>query len=488
MAKMFIIFPLDGFGVNMNADNQPKVFISYSWKIKEWVGELAKRLMNDGVETKVDLWDLKEGQDKYAFMESMVNDSTIDYVLVVCDKTYTEKANKREGGVGDEAVIISSELYGKSSQTKFLPLVLDKDDEGNAQLPTYIKSRIYFDFSDAEKYEDEYEKLLRHIYNKPLIPKPKLGSMPVWLKDNSVNLSSLSTHIAVLKSSNNETRKNVAIAEFYQDFAIKAKEYVVDWSKGVGSELVSNIEAMKPLRDSYLDFLKEVILSERDIANFVCRFFENVFNELMLLPSSVNSWHDSSYEHYKFLLWETFVCTVAYLWYYEKYREIYLILTHTYFLQKQISPTKEIKASSILDFVCDCHTLDSYGAGRRLHSFTADIAVKRVKEPLITQESFAETDIFICQMSFALKISKSGFSWFPLSYVYAKNASSFWIKLSSRQFCEKILPLFNAKSIEELKRVIQENPVDSDYRYSGAWHGVPRIPLKIDNYGIAELT
>lgn len=472
----------------MNADNKPKVFISYSWKIREWVGELAKRLMNNGVETKVDLWDLKEGQDKYAFMESMVNDNTIDYVLVVCDKTYTDKANKREGGVGDETVIISSELYGKSSQTKFLPLVLSKDDEGKANLPTYIKSRIYFDFSDENNYENEYEKLLRHIYDKPLIPKPKLGSMPEWLKDNSVNLSSLSSHISVLKSSNNESRRNAAVTEFCQDFAIKAKEFVVDSSKGVGNEIVANIEAMKPLRDSYLDFLKEVILSERDVVDFVCRFFENVFNELMLLPSSVNSWHDSSYEHYKFLLWETFVCTIAYLWYYEKYREINLILTHTYFLQDQISPVKEIKPSSILNFRCECDSLDRYGASRRLHSFTADIAVKRVKEPLITQESFAQADIFICQMSFALKIRDFGFSWFPLSYVYAKNASSFWVKLVSRQFCEKILPLFNAKSIDDLKRIIQENPVDSNYSYSGTWHGVPRIPLKIGDYGIAELT
>lgn len=472
----------------MNGDNQPKVFISYSWAIKEWVGELAKRLMNDGVETKIDLWDLKEGQDKYAFMESMVNDETIDYVLVVCDKTYTDKANKREGGVGDETVIISSELYGKSSQTKFLPLVLDKDDDSVALVPTYIESRIYFDFSEADKYEDAYENLLRHIYNKPLMPKPKLGSMPEWLKDNSVNLSSLSKHISVLKSSNNETRKNAAIVEFYQDFAIKAKEFVVDWSKGVGNQIVANIEAMKPLRDSYLDFLKEVILSERDVADFVCRFFENVYNELMLLPSEVNSWHESSYEHYKFLLWETFVCTIAYLWYYEKYREIYLVLTHTYFLQSQISPVKDIKPSSILNFVCDCQTLESYGAGHHLHSFTADIAIKRVKEPLIIQESFAQADIFISQMSFALKISKSGFSWFPLSYVYAKNASSFWVKLSSKQFCEKILPLFDAKSTDDLKRIIQENSVDPNYRYSGAWHGVPRIPWMIDDYEIAELS
>lgn len=52
----------------------PKVFISYAWSKDnlEKVLELAKRLMNDGIQVILDKWDLKEGQDKYAFMEQSV--------------------------------------------------------------------------------------------------------------------------------------------------------------------------------------------------------------------------------------------------------------------------------------------------------------------------------------------------------------------------------------------------------------------------------
>jgi hypothetical protein len=53
----------------------PKVFISYSWTTpehEEWVVDLATRLMHNGVSVVLDKWDLKEGQDVYAFMESMV--------------------------------------------------------------------------------------------------------------------------------------------------------------------------------------------------------------------------------------------------------------------------------------------------------------------------------------------------------------------------------------------------------------------------------
>ena len=104
----------------------PKVFISYSWTVQEKVIQLAQRLVNDGIDTIVDFWHLKPGNDKYKFMESMVTDNTIDFVLIVCDKTYAEKANDRTGGVGDETVILSSELYGKFKQEKFLSLILEK--------------------------------------------------------------------------------------------------------------------------------------------------------------------------------------------------------------------------------------------------------------------------------------------------------------------------------------------------------------------------
>ena len=53
----------------------PKVFISYSWtnpNHEEWVINLAERLVSDGVDVVIDKWNLKEGQDKYHFMESMV--------------------------------------------------------------------------------------------------------------------------------------------------------------------------------------------------------------------------------------------------------------------------------------------------------------------------------------------------------------------------------------------------------------------------------
>lgn len=72
-------------------DIHPKIFISYAWannNTTSFVLNLAERLVQHGVEVVWDRWSLKEGQDKYSFMEKTVNDDSITNVLLICDKAY----------------------------------------------------------------------------------------------------------------------------------------------------------------------------------------------------------------------------------------------------------------------------------------------------------------------------------------------------------------------------------------------------------------
>lgn len=94
--------------------NVPKIFISYSWSSpqhEQWVMDLAAKLRNDGVDTIINKWHLKPGQDKFAFMERMILSEEIHKVLVVCDKKYKEKADIRSGGVGVEIQVIKRNVY-----------------------------------------------------------------------------------------------------------------------------------------------------------------------------------------------------------------------------------------------------------------------------------------------------------------------------------------------------------------------------------------
>ena len=164
----------------------PKVFISYSWHPKEnqiRVEQLAEKLFSDGVHCVMDIYDLKDGQDKNIFMEQMVNDPSVNKVLLICNKEYAEKANARKGGVGIESTIVSEEIYANAEQTKFIPVVFEKDENDKAYVPTFVKSRIFVDLSTPDKFNEGYDQLLRDIYDKPLHKRPTLGSMPSYLKE-----------------------------------------------------------------------------------------------------------------------------------------------------------------------------------------------------------------------------------------------------------------------------------------------------------------
>ena len=76
-------------------DRTPKIFISYSWEsenTKNMTIELAEALLRHGIDVVLDIWDLKPGQDMYAFMERSVKDEEIDRVLMICDKSYAKKS------------------------------------------------------------------------------------------------------------------------------------------------------------------------------------------------------------------------------------------------------------------------------------------------------------------------------------------------------------------------------------------------------------
>ena len=65
--------------------DSPIVFISYCWSPitnKNWVLEFAERLSRDGVNIIIDKWDAREGQDKFAFMEQMVNREDVNFVFL----------------------------------------------------------------------------------------------------------------------------------------------------------------------------------------------------------------------------------------------------------------------------------------------------------------------------------------------------------------------------------------------------------------------
>ena len=166
----------------------PKVFISYAWTNEQHINEVndfANQLRENGVDAKLDQWDLHAGQDMNKFMEDNINSEDILKVLIISNKEYANKANARKGGVGTETQIISPEVYKNTEQKKFIPLIWEKDENGKPYLPTYLVSRKGFDFSNENKREENLPHLLKEI--KGILPYPKsvLGKFPEKLLNNN---------------------------------------------------------------------------------------------------------------------------------------------------------------------------------------------------------------------------------------------------------------------------------------------------------------
>lgn len=137
--------------------DKPKVFVSYSWNPpsnQQNVFELIQKLESDGISVIYDRKALYPGQDINYFMENVLTSNEIDAVIIVCNKDYAEKANKRRGGVGYESEMILSEIKNDPLQRKYIPVVIEHGENGELPLPNFLKSRLYVDLSKDTGYNE----------------------------------------------------------------------------------------------------------------------------------------------------------------------------------------------------------------------------------------------------------------------------------------------------------------------------------------------
>jgi len=159
------------------AGETPRVFFSYSHdspQHKAWVRDLATRLRANGVDVILDQWELKLGSDLPSFMEASLTAS--NRVIAVCTETYVFKANKEQGGVGYEKMILTAQLMRDISSDRIIPVI--RDNAQSVVVPVFLGSRIYLDFRDQTQFEGKYQELLRDIHGAPLLARPPLGRSP----------------------------------------------------------------------------------------------------------------------------------------------------------------------------------------------------------------------------------------------------------------------------------------------------------------------
>lgn len=403
----------------------PKLFISYSWSNpshEQWVIELATSLRESGVDTILDKWDLKEGHDAYAFMEKMVSDSEIKKVAIISDKTYSEKADGRNGGVGTETQIISKEVYDNQEQGKFVLVVTEKDESGKPYLPVYYKSRIYIDLSEPDTYSDNFEKLLRWAFDKPLDKKPELGHMPEFLSDNSaISLGTTTCYKRAIDAiKNDRAHASGALDEFFLSFSTNLERFRIEKTEDEYDEqILKNIETFIPYRNEAIHVFTAIAQyspSDEYITK-LHRFLESLI-PYMSRPPEMQQYSEWDFDNYKFIVHELVLYAFSILIKHERFEQANYLLQNQYYVAGNSEYGRNVMVGFYM-FREHMRSLEHRNSRLKLNSLSlrADLLKERNKNSGIDFKCLMQGD-FIIYIRTELESEVDWAKWWPETLIY----------------------------------------------------------------------
>ncbi len=461
----------------------PKVFISYSWSSDEhqqWVIKLATELRESGVDCVLDKWDLREGDDSHAFMEQMVNDSSINRVILICDAQYVEKANARSGGVGAEAQIISPSLYGKVKQKKFVAIVRERNIEGKPVVPAYYGARIHIEMTSEDEYAPSFEQLLRWIYDKPVHAKPSLGKPPLFL-DNSDGpaLANTVLHRRAIEAVR-EQKPNVRglVREYFSSCVSGLEQFSIrdEGNPSFDEEVVKSIESFTPHRNALVELLSSV-MQFGQLENF-SEDIHKMFEGMLVyydFPDSTQSYRDWDLDNNKFIVHELFLYALAISLRAERFDVVESLIGKPYYL-----PENRRGPGKLVSFVKFREHLDVLEhRGKRLNlrrlSVHADMLQDRCSGSGVEFRHLMQADFVLFLRSCVDELSSNNQKmfrqqWWPETLLFSSRRASaceVFSRAESRNYFDRIKPMLGIDDKEDLAAVLEG--LKTEKLYTPSW-------------------
>ena len=472
----------------------PKVFASYSWSNaahEQWVIDFCSSLRENGADVILDKWDLREGNDSHAFMEKLVTDDEIKKVMLICDKVYVEKANKRSGGVGTESQILSKELYQKIDQTKFVALIRERDEDGKPHVPAYYGSKVYIDLSDEESYPDNFDKVLRWIFDKPFHVKPELGPIPGYLdnpRPSSEVKATLQFRRAVDAVRQNKSNSSGSVREYLASFAASIDSFRIKFkSSQPDEEVIYSINEFIPLRNQFIEMMS--VIGNYDLKGeysaVVLEFFENLI-PYFYRKLGATGWSGFEFDNLKFVVKELFLYAVAVLIRFNRFENLNELLANVY-LDKN-NPSGEIEMRPFTIFNQRAESLDARNQRLNLRrlSLQADLLNERTSSTGLDFDKLMEAELILYLRSVIVGIDPF---WYPETHVYMGFRSprfELFARLQSRKFFDKFKIVLGISNKEDLEVAITRlesnrgNLIRTQYGYL-----VPSAIINLDQVATA---
>lgn len=441
----------------------PKVFISYSWSNQDHqnqVIDIATALMKEGIEVVLDVWDLKPGNDAYAFMESMVSDK-ITKVLMLCDETYVRKSNDRQGGAGTEAQIITPKIYSDHNQDTLVAAIMGRDDDGNPYLPIYYSGRIYFDLTSPANYSTEFEKIVRWAWDRPLHEKPPLGVKPKYLDETAKPslINSGMAHRAALSGLKTGNKRSAAlVGDFFNVIIAGMEEFRIKCTAENKDEfdetMLASIEAFTPYRNEAIEVFEAIAKFEPtvELAEVVARFIERLLPFLEIPPETHNH-YDVDLDNYSFIIHELFLYLIAILIENERFEMANALIEKRYYWNRRSG--YEIKMHPFTVMRTYLKSLAFRNDRLKLNRINvrADILKDRNSGTGISFDS-----VMIADFILYIRSDSIDRGWFPETLIYLERFSGAFepfARAQSESYFEKVKIILGVNDVSELKDKIE---------------------------------
>jgi len=449
-----------------------KVFVSYSWSSpdhEDWVLRLATDLRESGIDAILDKWDLKEGHEANAFMEKMVSDPDIAKVVIISDRTYAEKSNKRTGGAGTEAQIISSEIFAKEDQNKFVVVATELNDAGKPYLPAYYTSRIFIDFTDESRFSASFEQLLRWIADKPIHKKPELGKLPKYIsepEDAVVLATSAAKRRAIDGLTNSRAFAYPASKEYFELLSRELEKFrFAPDITPESTEFLENLQSFAPYRDDFIDVVRAIssYTDEDKFIEIIHSFFEGI--QTYLYPSNhAGSYRETDFDNFKFFSNELFLHTGATLISENRYLAFnHLVETPYYSTSRADRGLDPVGNFTVFQKYLKSFQIRNQNLKLNRISLSADMLRDRSGASGIKFSDLMQVD-FILFLRASLNESFDNQYWFPDTLVYLGHMHrtfEIFDRSRSARFFERIRPLLGNASKADLDKLVEgyrDNP------------------------------
>jgi len=418
--------------------------------------------MGDGVAVVLDVFDLREGQDKYSFMERMVKDHEVTHVLAICDRIYAEKADARKAGVGSESQIMSKEIYDKVEQSRFIPVIAEIGPDGEPFLPTFFKTRIWIDFSTPEAVNDNWEQLIRLLFGKPLHEKPALGHPPAYVTEDTSSPASPargkyeSLKQAILKEKPGLAMYRRDFLESCITFADMLRVRERPNLDTLPQKIVEDCGKLTMIRDHIVDWvlLESESLPSDDFSEALIDTLERL-RALKSRTPEMSSWNDAWFDAHKLFVYETFLYIIAALLKTGAFSDLHNVFT-SHFLLSETERQRGIYAFERFDsFYASSPILNAVLApeGKQLYSPAAELTKRQANRSDVTFENIVEADL----LTLLISLITPDTNWFPQTLYYSKfsRESAFFLRATQHKYFAKLAIITGVDSADALREAVK---------------------------------